>query len=135
LDEYLSFNKHVSHICAKITRSIFCIKRAANFLSLKSLKSLYYAMIHPHLLYCINLFVYFFIFFKYFFIDFSIFNIHTYFFTYIHLHSLNSLCVSSSHVPLSAVRPPCGSQVGNRTWDYRTAVRRASNLATPHPSI
>jgi hypothetical protein len=56
LDEYLSFNKHVSHICAKISRSIFCIKRAANFLSLKSLKSLYYAMIHPHLLYCINIF-------------------------------------------------------------------------------
>ncbi len=35
--------------------------------------------------------------------------------------------------PLSAERPPCGCQVSNRTWDCRSAVRRASNLATPHP--
>jgi hypothetical protein len=56
LDETLSFNKHTSHICAKLARSIFCIKRASNLLSLKSLKSLYYAMVHPHLLYCINIF-------------------------------------------------------------------------------
>jgi hypothetical protein len=77
----------------------------------------------------------FFKFFKFYFflIDFSISDIHSYFFTYIHLHSLKLLCVSSSQVPLSAERLPCGCQVGNQTWDCRTAVRRASNLATPHP--
>ena len=51
-DEYLSFDKHCSYICAKLSRSIFCIKRASNKLSLKSLRSLYYALVHPHLLYC-----------------------------------------------------------------------------------
>ncbi len=65
----------------------------------------------------------------------SIFNIHSYIFTYIHLHPLKSFCVSSSHVPLSALRPPCGCQVGNRTWDYCIVVRCASNLATPHPNL
>jgi hypothetical protein len=52
LDEFLSFDKHVSHICAKLTRSLYCIRRVSNVLSLKALKSLYYALIHPHLLYC-----------------------------------------------------------------------------------
>jgi hypothetical protein len=56
LDETLSFNNHISHVCAKLARSLFCIRRASNLLSLKSLKSLYYAMIHPHLLYCLNIY-------------------------------------------------------------------------------
>jgi hypothetical protein len=55
LDETLTFDKQTTSICSKIARSIFCIKRASNLLSLKALKSLYYAMIHPHLLYCINI--------------------------------------------------------------------------------
>ena len=54
-DEYLNFDKHVSYLCSKIARSIFCIKRASNKLSLKSLKSLYFALVHPHLLYCSNI--------------------------------------------------------------------------------
>ncbi len=52
LDENLTFNKHASTLCAKLTRSIFCIKRVANFISLKSLRSLYFALVHSHLLYC-----------------------------------------------------------------------------------
>ena len=55
LDEYLSFDKHVSYICAKLSRANFCIKRAANKLSKKALTSLYYALVHPHLLYCNNI--------------------------------------------------------------------------------
>ena len=39
-DEYLSFNKHADYTCAKLSRAIFCIKRSANKLSLKSLKSI-----------------------------------------------------------------------------------------------
>ena len=54
-DEYLSFDKHSEYICAKLSRSIFCIKRASNKLSHKSLRSLYYALVHPHLLYCNNI--------------------------------------------------------------------------------
>ena len=55
LDEYLSFDKHVSYICAKLSRANFCIKRATNKLSKKALTSLYYALVHPHLLYCNNI--------------------------------------------------------------------------------
>lgn len=54
-DEFLNFDKHCRYICAKISRSIFCIKRASNQLSLKSLRSLYFALVHPHLLYCTNI--------------------------------------------------------------------------------
>ena len=54
-DEYLSFEKHISYICAKISRSIYCVKRASNKLSVKALVSLYQAIIHPHFLYCLNI--------------------------------------------------------------------------------
>ena len=39
----------------KLSRANFCIKRAANKLSKKALTSLYYALVHPHLLYCNNI--------------------------------------------------------------------------------
>jgi hypothetical protein len=51
-DEYLNFDKHFSCICAKLTRAIYIIRRASNMLSLKSLKLLYFSLVHPHLLYC-----------------------------------------------------------------------------------
>jgi hypothetical protein len=51
-DENLTFNKHASNICSKLTRSVFCMKRASHFISLKSLRSLYFALVHSHLLYC-----------------------------------------------------------------------------------
>jgi hypothetical protein len=54
-DEYLNFDTHCRYICAKLTRAIFCIKRASNLLSPKSLRSLYFALVHPHLLYCTNI--------------------------------------------------------------------------------
>ena len=39
-DEYLNFDKHVSYICAKLAKSIFCIKCVSKKLSLKSLKDI-----------------------------------------------------------------------------------------------
>ncbi len=51
-DEYLSFDPHIAHLCAKISKSLFCINRIKNFVNKDSLKQLYYAMIHPHLSYC-----------------------------------------------------------------------------------
>ena len=54
-DEFLNLDNHSNYICAKILRAIFCIKRASNKLSLRALKSLYFALVHPHLLYCINI--------------------------------------------------------------------------------
>ena len=55
-DEYLNFDKHVKTVCAKLTRANYCIRRVSNKLPLKSLKCLYYAIFHPHLLYCINIY-------------------------------------------------------------------------------
>ncbi len=55
-DEYLNFDNHISHLCAKLSRANYCINRAKSKLSPKSLKCLYYALFHPHLLYCINVY-------------------------------------------------------------------------------
>jgi len=55
-DEQLNFKSHIDLICNKINKSIYCINRAKNFLSKKALKSLYFALVHPHLLYCINIY-------------------------------------------------------------------------------
>jgi hypothetical protein len=55
-DEYLSFDAHISHLCAKISKSLFCINRIKNFVDKNSLIKLYYAMIHSHLSYCINIY-------------------------------------------------------------------------------
>lgn len=51
-DEYLSFDKQIETICAKLTRANYIIRKVSNKLSLRSLKNLYYALFHPHLLYC-----------------------------------------------------------------------------------
>ena len=51
-DEYLSFDQHVSFLCAKLAKMLFCIKRAVNYLTENSLKSLYVAFIQSNLLYC-----------------------------------------------------------------------------------
>jgi hypothetical protein len=56
LDEYISFDEHISHLCAKIAKSLYCINRIKHFVTKKSLKMLYDAMIHSHLVYCINIY-------------------------------------------------------------------------------
>ncbi len=55
-DEYLSFNSHNQQLCSKISKSLFCINRIKNFVNGESLKQLYYAMVHSHLSYCINVY-------------------------------------------------------------------------------
>jgi hypothetical protein len=55
-DEYLSFEDHINSICTKIAKSLFCIKRVKNFVNQETLKTLYFAMIHSHLVYCINVY-------------------------------------------------------------------------------
>jgi hypothetical protein len=56
-DEYLSFDAHISHLCSKISKSLFCINRIKNFVNGDSLKQLYYAMVHSHLSYCLNIII------------------------------------------------------------------------------
>jgi hypothetical protein len=55
-NEYLSFDAHISLVCTKISKSLFCINRIKNFVNGASLKKLFYAMIHSHLSYCINVY-------------------------------------------------------------------------------
>ena len=56
LDETLSFKTHIESTAKKLSKSIYCISRAKNLLSNKSLKSLKFALIHPHLLNYINIY-------------------------------------------------------------------------------
>jgi hypothetical protein len=56
LDEYLSFNDHVSKLCAKISKSLFCLNRIKNFVNVKALKTLYLAMVQSNISYCINVY-------------------------------------------------------------------------------
>jgi len=56
LDEYLSFNAHITLLCSKIAKSLFIINRAKNYLPKDALLSLYYALIHSHLSYCTTIY-------------------------------------------------------------------------------
>jgi Reverse transcriptase (RNA-dependent DNA polymerase) len=53
-DENLTFGHHVQHICSKLSRSLFYLNRAKNFVDKKSLKMLYFSLVHSNLLYCIG---------------------------------------------------------------------------------
>jgi hypothetical protein len=52
LDEHLNFNFHTNFLCNKLSRSLFCIRRAKNILTPLALKTLYFAFIQSHLNYC-----------------------------------------------------------------------------------
>ena len=54
LDEHLSFHFHCNHVKNKVAQSNFIISRAKNFLPQSS--PLYYALVHPHLLYCLPIY-------------------------------------------------------------------------------
>ncbi len=55
-DEYLSFDAHVTSLCAKISKSLFCLNRIKNFVTPKAMKMLYFAMVHSHIVYCLNIY-------------------------------------------------------------------------------
>ena len=54
LDETLSFQFHANFLHNKLSKALFCINRAKNFLDAKSLKMLYFALFHSNLIYCIG---------------------------------------------------------------------------------
>jgi phage antirepressor YoqD-like protein len=55
-DEYLSFDDHISNLCGKISKSLYCMNRVKNFITQDALKMLYFSMVHSHLSYCINIY-------------------------------------------------------------------------------
>ena len=56
IDENLTFDAHCNHVCTKLASSNYIINRAKNFLPQQSLKTLYYSLVHPHLLYGLPIF-------------------------------------------------------------------------------
>lgn len=55
-DEFLSFDDHINAICTKLSKSLFCIRRIKNFINQDCLKMLYFAMVHSHIVYCLNIY-------------------------------------------------------------------------------
>jgi hypothetical protein len=51
-DEYLSFKQHVAFVQRKLSKSLYLLNRAKNFLTPKALRLLYFATVHSHLMYC-----------------------------------------------------------------------------------
>ena len=51
IDESLTWKNHISCVNSTIARAIFSIKQVKHFLPLDCLKTLYYALVHPHLTY------------------------------------------------------------------------------------
>jgi hypothetical protein len=55
IDECLNWKSHISALSNKIAKNIGVINRIKLFLNKPTLKTLYFTLIHPHLLYCIML--------------------------------------------------------------------------------
>ena len=53
LDENLSWLNHINHISKKISKSLFIMRQVKHILDRKSMKTLYYSLIHPHITYCL----------------------------------------------------------------------------------
>ena len=51
IDESLSWKPHISHVNSKISRALFSIKQLKNTFPSSSLRTLYFALIHPHIMY------------------------------------------------------------------------------------
>jgi hypothetical protein len=54
IDEQLSWKCHIKKLFSKIFRAIFCINRVKNILPFGVLKSLYYSLVHSHIIYGIQ---------------------------------------------------------------------------------
>ena len=54
-DPDLNFKIQIRNISSKISKSLFILRRAKTFLSEKALKTLYYSLIHCHLIYGIHI--------------------------------------------------------------------------------
>ena len=54
IDPSLNFKYHIDIITSKISKSLYFFRSAKNYLSQKALKSIYFALIHSHLVYGIQ---------------------------------------------------------------------------------
>ena len=56
LDQNLNFKHHINQINSRISKSLFSIRRVKNVLTPVALKSLYYSLIHSHIVYAIQIY-------------------------------------------------------------------------------
>jgi hypothetical protein len=55
-DINLSLNNHISTLCNKLSKALYCLRRTKNILPKKALKTLhYYSLFHCNLTYCPNI--------------------------------------------------------------------------------
>ena len=54
IDNKLSFIPHIKNIKKKLSSTCWALSRIKNYLDSKTLKNIYYALIHPHISYCIK---------------------------------------------------------------------------------
>ncbi len=54
IDPSLNFQFHIKHICSKLSKSMFAIRSVKHILPAEVLKTLYYSLIHCHLIYGIH---------------------------------------------------------------------------------
>jgi hypothetical protein len=57
LDENLSFTAHCNSVCNKLAQANYIINKVKNFLPRKALRTLYFSLFHPHLLYCLPVYI------------------------------------------------------------------------------
>jgi hypothetical protein len=55
-DEKLNFNQHCNHVCNKLAQSNYNINRVKHVLPRNVLRTLYFSLLHSHLLYCLPLY-------------------------------------------------------------------------------
>jgi hypothetical protein len=55
LDEHLSLNSHITHVTAKLSKSLYLLRRVKHLVSPSSIRKLYFSLFHSHLLYCTNI--------------------------------------------------------------------------------
>jgi hypothetical protein len=56
IDPFLTFKDHISIINRKISTGLFFLRKSKNLLNEKSLKFLYFALVHSHLIYAIHVY-------------------------------------------------------------------------------
>jgi hypothetical protein len=54
LDKDLNWNKHLETVKSKISRGSYIISKLRYYTNLNTLKTIYYSLIYPHLMYCIT---------------------------------------------------------------------------------
>ena len=56
IDPFLTFKDHIQHLNSNLTTGLFFLRCVKNVLNEKALKSLYYSLIHCHIIYAIHVY-------------------------------------------------------------------------------